>query len=59
MWAHSSRGARFAAVDVFDSEPITDGNNPLLKMPNVVCTPHIGFVTKDEFEIQFSDIETE
>lgn len=45
-----------AAVDVYDDEPITDGNHPLLKMPNVVCTPHIGFVTRDEFEIQFSDI---
>jgi D-3-phosphoglycerate dehydrogenase len=45
-----------AAVDVYDKEPISDGNNPLLKMPNVVCTPHIGFVTQDEFEIQFSDI---
>ena len=45
-----------AAVDVYDSEPITDGIHPLLKMPNVVCTPHIGFVTRDEFEIQFSDI---
>lgn len=45
-----------AAVDVYDNEPIKDGNNPLLRMPNVVCTPHIGFVTKDEFEIQFSDI---
>lgn len=45
-----------AAVDVYDAEPITDGKHPLLEMPNVVCTPHIGFVTKDEFEIQFSDI---
>lgn len=45
-----------AAVDVYDDEPITDGNHPLLKMPNVICTPHIGFVTRDEFEIQFSDI---
>ncbi len=45
-----------AAVDVYDEEPITDGKHPLLEMPNVVCTPHIGFVTKDEFEIQFSDI---
>ena len=45
-----------AAVDVYDHEPIDDGNNPLLKMPNVICTPHIGFVTRDEFEIQFSDI---
>lgn len=45
-----------AAVDVYDEEPIVDGRHPLLEMPNVVCTPHIGFVTRDEFEIQFSDI---
>ena len=45
-----------AAVDVYDAEPITNGQHPLLEMPNVVCTPHIGFVTRDEFEIQFSDI---
>ena len=45
-----------AAVDVYDQEPVRDGDHPLLKMPNVVCTPHIGFVTRDEFEIQFSDI---
>lgn len=45
-----------AAVDVYDQEPIHDGNHSLFKMPSVVCTPHIGFVTEDEFEIQFSDI---
>ncbi len=45
-----------AAVDVYDEEPVVGGDHPLLKMPNVVCTPHIGFVTRDEFELQFSDI---
>jgi D-3-phosphoglycerate dehydrogenase len=45
-----------AAVDVFDEEPVRDTNHPLLKMPNVVATPHIGYVSRDEYEIQFSDI---
>jgi D-3-phosphoglycerate dehydrogenase len=45
-----------AAVDEFEYEPVRDPNHPLLKMPNVVCTPHIGYVTRDEYELQFSDI---
>ena len=45
-----------AAVDVYEEEPLRDPTHPLLNMPNVVCTPHIGYVTKDEYEIQFSDI---
>jgi hypothetical protein len=38
-----------AAVDVFEEEPLLDVNHPLLQMDNVVCTPHIGYVTHDEF----------
>jgi D-3-phosphoglycerate dehydrogenase len=45
-----------AAVDVFESEPVVDGQHPLLQMDNVVCTPHIGYVTSDEYELQFADI---
>ena len=45
-----------AAVDVYDEEPMRDPRHPLLTMDNVVCTPHIGYVTKEEYEIQFSDV---
>jgi D-3-phosphoglycerate dehydrogenase len=45
-----------AAVDVYEEEPVLDTNNPLLSMGNVVCTPHIGYVTREEYEIQFAEI---
>jgi len=45
-----------AAVDVFEEEPVLDTNNLLLAMENVVCTPHIGYVTREEYETQFSEI---
>ncbi|HEY3073975.1 MAG TPA: D-2-hydroxyacid dehydrogenase family protein [Burkholderiales bacterium] len=45
-----------AAVDVYEEEPVLGGQHPLLAMDNVVCTPHLGYVTRDEYEIQFADI---
>ncbi|WP_415715890.1 D-2-hydroxyacid dehydrogenase family protein [Roseibium sp.] len=51
-----SRGRIFAAVDVFDKEPMTDVEDILLTHPNVLPTPYIGYVTEDEFDLQFSDI---
>jgi D-3-phosphoglycerate dehydrogenase len=45
-----------AAVDVYEEEPVLDTGHPLLNMPNVVCTPHLGYVSRDEYEIQFTDI---
>jgi len=46
----------FAAVDVYEDEPLRDTTHPLLNMPNVVATPHIGYVSREEYEVQFSDI---
>lgn len=51
-----AKGRIFAAVDVYDIEPLTDTDHPLLTLPNVLPTPHIGYVTEDEFDLQFSDI---
>jgi D-3-phosphoglycerate dehydrogenase len=45
-----------AAVDVFEEEPVTDPSHPLLTMDNVICTPHIGYVSRDEYQVQFTDI---
>lgn len=45
-----------AAVDVYEKEPVLDPAYPLFAMDNAVCTPHIGYVTGEEYEIHFSDI---
>lgn len=46
----------WAAVDVFESEPVRDPNLTLLTLPNVTATPHIGYVTFEEWDLQFADI---
>ncbi len=45
----------FAAVDVYEEEPIIGGDHPLLKMPNVLCTPHLGWAEWDTFELYFRE----
>lgn len=45
-----------AAVDVDEEEPLRDPQSPLLRMDSVICTPHIGYVTREEWEVQFSDV---
>ena len=42
-----------AAIDVFESEPILQGH-PLLRLENAVCTPHIGYVEQDSYELYFN-----
>lgn len=45
-----------AAVDVYEEEPLRDTRHPLLNMANVVCTPHLGYVTREDHEIAFAEI---
>jgi len=45
-----------AALDVYEDEPLVDPGHPLLTMDNVICTPHIGYVSRDEWELQFTAV---
>src|SRR5215213_3087465 len=45
----------YAAVDVYEEEPVVNGDHPLLKMPNVLCTPHLGWAEWDNFEQYFQE----
>jgi D-3-phosphoglycerate dehydrogenase / 2-oxoglutarate reductase len=40
-------------VDVFEEEPVLNGEHPLFRLDNVVCTPHLGYVEKDTYELYF------
>jgi D-3-phosphoglycerate dehydrogenase len=51
-----ARRPGMAAIDVYEEEPLRDPKHPLLNMDNVVCTPHLGYVTREEYELQFTDI---
>ena len=45
----------YAAVDVYEHEPVTGGDHPFLSMPNVVCTPHLGWAEWENFELYFRE----
>ena len=45
----------FAAVDVYEQEPVLDGKHPLLSMPNVVCMPHLAWADRETFELYFGE----
>jgi len=44
-----------AAVDVYEEEPVLGARHPLLAMENVVCTPHLGYVERDGYELYFGE----
>ena len=44
-----------AAIDVFDHEPLTDANDALLRLPNALCTPHLGYVERDNYEFAYGN----
>jgi D-3-phosphoglycerate dehydrogenase len=43
----------FAAVDVYEDEPVLGANHPLLKLDNAVCTPHLGYVTRETYDVHY------
>ena len=45
----------YAAVDVYEHEPVTGGDHPFLSMPNVLCTPHLGWAEWENFELYFRE----
>lgn len=46
----------FAAIDVFEQEPVLDRDHPLIGMPNVLCTPHLGYVTREGYELYYGEV---
>ena len=42
-----------AAVDVFEDEPVLGAVHPLLKMHNVIATPHLGYVERENYELYY------
>ena len=44
----------FAAIDVYEDEPVTGANYPLLKMKNALCTPHLGYAERSSYESMYS-----
>ena len=45
----------FAAVDVYENEPVLNGNHPLLQLDNALCTPHTAWLEQDTYELYFGE----
>ena len=46
----------FAAIDVYESEPVINREHPLVSMSNVLCTPHLGYVTWETYELYYAAV---
>lgn len=46
----------FAAIDVYENEPVLNREHPLVSMPNVICTPHLGYVTWETYELYYAEV---
>jgi D-3-phosphoglycerate dehydrogenase len=45
----------YAAVDVYEDEPVLEGDHPLLRLPNALCTPHTAWLERDTYELYFGE----
>jgi D-3-phosphoglycerate dehydrogenase len=45
----------YAGIDVFENEPVVGASDPLLELPNTVCTPHLGYATRETLEHHYAD----
>ena len=54
MWGAGTGRPGFAAVDVYEQEPVVGAAHPLLKMKNTLCTPHLGYAEKGSYEALYS-----
>jgi D-3-phosphoglycerate dehydrogenase len=45
----------YAAVDVYENEPVLNGNHPLLELDNALCTPHTAWLEPDTYESYFGE----
>lgn len=55
-YRHSGPGDPAWPRSMFEDEPVFDTNHPLLQLGSVICTPHIGYVSRDEWDLQFADV---
>lgn len=51
----AATGTSFGAVDVYENEPVLNGDHPLLRLPNALCTPHSAWVEQTAYELYLGE----